>query len=218
ALIELMIPISILYSLPWAYYSMAKGYKDKSFVKSWKLWKIVLSIGILSSFSSLLIGEILVPYSNQKTVLVMKDAFTRSANIKNQVITFDQGKSVQELNFFEAKKMIEEKTYSDNKNKQSDIFYLYIKLSIYTFPLVISLFSVIIGILMTTDLFNNKYLVVVSGILLPLVLYFGITKPSYPINYPIFEALKSNILLMQLILILLLGIFLKKDKKEELES
>lgn len=216
AMFVLMIPIAILYSIPWSYYLMSKGYKDKSFVKSWKLWKIVLVVGFLSTFSSTLIGELIVPYANQHSVSVMKDIL--KLNSKDKEVIFMEERAIQELNFFDAKNKIENNIYSEEKYKKFDIFDLYLKISIYIFPLVISLFSVFIGILMTTELFNNKYLVFMSGIVLPMTLYLGMIKPENNFNYPIWEALKSNIILLSITLLIFLGIFLKKDKKDSLEN
>lgn len=201
-----ILPIGILYSLPWAYYAMAKTNSNNP-IKSWKLWKLILLVSILSTFFSVFISEIIQPPINSKSI----EIYINSAVRKNNDLKFYNKKTIHEMSFFEGKKYVD--LLPEGQKKNQEIFTLYSsKIAMYLFNFIIPIFCVVLGIIMTSELFNNTYLVVSCGYFLPFLLYFGSSQIPTTLDYPIWQAFSSDIILLKITLFMLLGAFLKKEK------
>lgn len=201
-----ILPIGILYSLPWAYYAMAKTDSNNP-IKSWKLWKLILLVSIMSTFFSAFIFEMVSPSINSKS----NEVYINSAVRKNNDLKFDNKKTISEMSFFEGKKYVD--LLPEGEKKNQEIFNLYShKIAIYLFNFIIPIFCVVLGIIMTSELFNNTYLVVSCGFFIPFLLYFGSTQIPTTLDYPIWQAFSSDIILLKTTLFMLLGAFLKKEK------
>lgn len=202
----LVLPISILYSLPWAYYAMAKTDSNNP-IKSWKLWKLIFLVSIISTFFSVFVFEVLAPPINSK----ITEIYINSSIKKDNTVKFENKKTISEMSFLEGKKYVD--LLPEGENKNQEIFNLYShKIAIYLFNFIIPIFCVVLGIIMTSELFNNSYLVISSGLFLPFLLYFDSTQIPKTLDYPIWQAFSADITLLKITLFMLLGAFLKKEK------
>lgn len=215
AIIVVIIPMCVLFTVPIAFYSMIRVLDKPNALKSSKVWGMVILVGIISSLISFGINEVIVPGANHQSVLLAKDIISRNS-IKP--VYFGDKKSVQEMNFIEARKTISD-SKSNSYNTKKMTFDLYNKFSIPLACLACAIFGSFIGCLMLTEIFNKKYLLATMGFIIPIFIWYFTYNSFYSKAETIspFTAFIPDLVIGGFGLLMILGVFFntKPDKLSE---
>jgi uncharacterized membrane protein len=208
ALIVLIIPMCVLYTVPTAFYTMVKSSENSNAIRAPKVWLMVILVGLIASITTLCINEFIVPSSNHKIVETsMKLLEMKETN----PITFSNIKSVQEMSFFEAREKIAEKKAKGIETDKME-FDLFVKLSLPLVSFACAIFGAFVGCLLLSELFHKGYTVIVAGLIIPTFLMYY-TFYAIPLNMmktaPM-SAFLPDLVVGSLGLLLILGVFLNK--------
>jgi lipopolysaccharide export LptBFGC system permease protein LptF len=206
AIVVVIIPMCVLFTVPNAFYTMVKSSEKINSIKSFKVWAMVILVGIISTISASLITEFIVPESNHQAV---ETSFKLLEMQSQKPLTFSNQKSIQEMNFLEARQKID-RLKEIGVDTRTMEFFLYSKISIPLASLASAIFGAFIGCLLLSEIFHRGYTVFVIGLI----------APVYTWNY-IYNTLENNsglnplsafvpdLIIAGLGLLMILGIFLK---------
>lgn len=218
-------PISVLFTAPSVFYTFIKSSPENTNIalKKSKIWINVILIGFIFTIFSFTLNEVVVTKANSLLMDSYKEFITKNSEEQNNAPVFSNEKDIVELNSLQAYKTIEEIKSKDIKNNRLErmILGFYNKFSMPLECLACTIFGAFIGCLMLTEIFNNTWLLVINGLIIPVFLFLyynlSVSKIEFFAANPIFIFIPS-LVIAGFAIIMISGIFLKKDNPTLLKS
>jgi lipopolysaccharide export LptBFGC system permease protein LptF len=215
-IIVLIIPLCVLFAVPITFYTMVKSSENKEAIRSVKIWLMVFLFGIISSFVSFGINEIIVPYTSHhifyNVLREINEKYTPQTTLE---IIETKYSSVLGMNFWETKKQITKLKASGIETGRMN-FDLYTKLSMPLACLACSIFGSFIGCLMLSGFFHKGYLVAIMGWLIPTFIWDSTYNFFYKMADKIspYSAFIPDLIIGGFGLLMIIGIFFNKKNEK----
>jgi len=223
AILVVVSPIAVLFGVAlYVYRSLGLRSEWNKLVRSFKLWGVILGIGLGCSGFIFILQDQIVPFANQQTVRILKDMMqTRAQQEQKAPLFFSEQKDIRQMGSVEAYHYL--KTQPEGVKKQiREQYDFYTKFSLPLSNLSSALLGGMIGVLMASGLFQPLYTLVVLGGMLTILFWYqlyALSASDYWLNAHniVWMSFLPDLVLAGVALLVLTGIWLGPKPESQTE-